>query len=66
LRKRGKIMNDGKMQQITQRYCARVDANVVLQKLGMDADAPPQYRCLSSHLCSGDGCENHPSRITEA
>ena len=48
--------------EIAQRYCSRVDANVVLAKINADVNEPPQYRCLSSHLCDGDcgdGCKNN-------
>ena len=38
--------------EIAERYCARVDANVILTRVNEDATKPPEYRCLSSHLCS--------------
>ncbi len=40
--------------EIAERYCARVDANVILTRVNEDASKPPEYHCLSSHLCSGD------------
>ena len=58
-------MKKQQAQEIAQRYCSHVDANVVLAKINDNADEPPQYRCLSSHLCgaqAGQSCKNHPSQ----
>lgn len=50
--------------EIAERYCARVDGNVILTRINADASEPPQYRCLSSHLCAdkdGEPCRHAPT-----
>lgn len=42
---------------IAERYCAHMDANVILARINEDATEPPEYMCLSSHLCKGDGID---------
>lgn len=46
--------------EIAERYCSRMDANVILMRVNEDASCPPVYRCLSSHLCKDP--DNTPCR----
>ena len=39
---------------IAERYCAHMEANVILARINEDATKPPEYMCLSSHLCKGN------------
>ncbi|MBP3919337.1 MAG: hypothetical protein J6I50_09255 [Clostridia bacterium] len=50
---------------IASRYCDNLEQSVILcRQASDDSTQPPQYRCLSSHLCGKTDCMHDPMELS--